>query len=99
MHDLVRGVLERVSGHATELPSGTARQELSHLCDEIAKDIEIPSLDPNARIANRIYIPRLAAQLSTADLAAKVPLPHSAFIVAQIRPILLDAPDAMVRYL
>jgi hypothetical protein len=74
-----------VSGHATELPSGTARQGLSHLCDEIAKNIEIALLDPNAVIANRICIPRLDAQLSAADLAAKVPLPDSAIIVAQIR--------------
>jgi hypothetical protein len=88
-----------MSGHTTELPSGTARQGLSHLCNEIAENIEIAGVRSNAVIANRIYIPRLAAQLPTADLAAKVPLPHSAFIVAQIRPILLDAPDAMVRYL
>jgi hypothetical protein len=74
-----------VSGHSPQLPRGTARQGLSHLCDEIAKDIEIPSLDPNARIANRIYIPRLDGQLPTADLAAKVPLPDSAIVVAQIR--------------
>jgi hypothetical protein len=88
-----------VSGHATELPSGTARQGLSHLCDEIAKNIEIALLDRNAVIANRICIPRLDGQLSTADLAAKVPLPDSAIVVAQIRLILLDAPEAMVRYL
>ena len=74
-----------MSGHSPQLPSGTARQGLSHLCDEIAKNIEIALLDPNAVIANRIYIPRLAAQLPTADLAAKVPLPDSAIIVAQIR--------------
>jgi hypothetical protein len=80
-----RGV-RKMSGHAAELLSGTGRQGLSHLCDEIAKNIEIASLDPNARIANRICIPRLGGQLSTADLAAKVPIVDSAIIVAQIRP-------------
>jgi hypothetical protein len=74
-----------MSGHATELLSATARQGLSHLCNEIAKNIEIAVLDPNAPVANRMCIPRLAAQLSTGDLAAKVPLPDSAIIVAKIR--------------
>jgi hypothetical protein len=37
-----------------------SRQGLSHLCDEIAKNIEIASLDPNAPVANRICIPRLS---------------------------------------
>ena len=87
-----------MSGHATELLIGTCRQGLSHLCNEIAKNIEIASFDPNGRIANRICIPRLDSQLFTADLAAKVPFVDSAIIVAQIRPI-LDAPDAIVRYL
>jgi hypothetical protein len=78
-------MVRKKSGNATQPLSGTGRQGLSHLCDEIAKNIEIALLDPNAPIANRICIPLLAAQLSTADLAAKVPLPDSAIIVAQIR--------------
>ena len=88
-----------MSGHATELLNGTGRQGLSHLCDEIAKNIEIARVRSNARIANRICIPRLGGQLSTADLAAKVPITDSALSWLKYGPILLDAPDAMVRYL